>query len=666
MKYKHFFSLHSPLFSLMAVALLATVLLSACSKEEDNTPSMADKDRMEDLIDKNIEKIVQFRDNYGTYILYDFDQNLDFAYQFEQAANWTDAELTRIDANEAATAVDALYSDLFACYSDEYKKEYYPRKILLVEDIQSASELGLSVPEQEHHTAVANINSATLAGLGKTLTANGGTTIDASHLKEMHRALLTDYLVKGRGVFPVEENYLSLSEKYYSALMDPNRKNASQLVRNDPDFFYNHGFFFPEEDESTYFPSAEDDIIAFIRTMITMDKALADTLMDKPLMADKMHLITAGLQAMGVDVIGINPWAEQFLLMEHIQPATMYANDVVTDSPEANMDVTIIRGSHKLSHLVVNVNGDDVQDIDLTAYDKMRVLLPIHFTGLSKGINAVKLSLYEEGRERATILTTGINRASMDKVAGFKINCSNDTTDVYRKIKMSYGSDEVLHTDGKGIVYDANLTTISFEKHGWMDESRYEHDYTYMGWKIKKDANGRVITIQELEGSFNSTNSDLIYKTTKTYNLTYNAEGELSAVNQIGGGKFGAIVTDVVYENGRIVSFKYDGKEYVPQYATVNGVTTRIDVMDSKLTGRRFGFKGTEDLNFYYMPELPAVFPGSVAEIPLQLFYSQYLFESIDGVWNDGWHTVTSSGAMARQAYVTLDGAKWTFTLALE
>ena len=44
-------------------------IAGACNDSEDTTPSMADKDRLEMLIDQSNTDIVDFKQKYGTYIL---------------------------------------------------------------------------------------------------------------------------------------------------------------------------------------------------------------------------------------------------------------------------------------------------------------------------------------------------------------------------------------------------------------------------------------------------------------------------------------------------------------------------------------------------------------------------------------------------------------------
>lgn len=638
--------------TLSLCTLVAAILMVACSDKEDNSPSFADKDRLEALIDTDIAKIKEFRDKYGTYILYNFDKTLDFAYQFEQASTWNSATLTMMGKEEARTAVDALCDNVFNCYSDDYKKKFFPRKLLLVNDIQSSNELGLSLPVEGRHIAVANINSVTF----------NAASVSPLTVGEYHRALLTDYLVKARGEYPVEDAYFAYSQKEYSALMDGSRKNVRQLLAENPEFFYDHGFFIPEDDESTYFPSAEDDVIAYIQNMINMDKEFADMLLERPVMADKMHLITTGLVALGVDVKTINPWAEQFLTMEYIQPAVVYGEDVVTATDEATMKITIIQGSMPLDYLAVTVNGE-TQNIDLTTYDRMRIVIPIQLKGLQKGQNVVTLQLYLQGISKPGVTTTAnATYANMDNIQKFKIDKEDERDEMYRTIAISVG-------DGYPVSereVNPNLTTISFEKHGWVDRYFMENDCDYRAWKLYKE-NGMVTKIMAYERGFNENYTAIEYKLTDTYEFEYNEDNELLRVTQTpADGTPAVIVDDVTYIAGKITRYSYNGKPYEPVYASANGATTRVDCLDENMSGLCFGFDGTESLNPYFIEGLPAVIPGYVAEMPLQLLYSRYIFNSLGNIWTTGWETIKEGTSMAKQATITINDETWTFTFALK
>ena len=116
---------------LFVYMLVGACCFFACSEDEDTTPSLKDTDRLEELIDKSNKTIMDFKEKYGTYILYQFDQLLDFAYQFDQAASWRAAELTYLEKEEVVGAVDFLINRFMACYGDSVKVNYLPRKVLM-------------------------------------------------------------------------------------------------------------------------------------------------------------------------------------------------------------------------------------------------------------------------------------------------------------------------------------------------------------------------------------------------------------------------------------------------------------------------------------------------------------------------------------------------------
>ena len=645
---------------LSLLILLVSVL--SCAEKEDTTPSLADTDRLESLLDKTIPSVVSFKEKHGTYILYNFDKTLDFAYQFEQSSNWEKAALTPITHDDAVAAMPLLEQHVFACYSDAYKDRFFPRKLLLVSDIASANELGLSQHVGGHHAAVANINSVTFGQMDKAtlgrLLADEELLERACH--EMHRALLADYLVKARGQYPVADEFIALSQQDYASLMDSRRRTAAQLVAEDEDFFYDRGFFFPEEDESTYFPSAETDIVDYLRHLIGMNEDEAELLFDKPLMASKMHLLAVGLQEMGVDVMQVNPNLEAFLTMEAVQPALLFAEDVVTDNPKATMQVTILRGSHTPLRLEAEMQGQVVQRIDLTPYDRMRFTVQVELDGLVKGANAITLKLYEEGRQKPVVLETAVSYATMDQVIGLNIKSSADQEEVYRRLKVSVGNGGDVDKEE-----NPNLTTLAFEKHGWLDRYFMEQEAEYRYWKVYKE-DDRVKTIMAyLQDGFNEDYTAPLYRHTGTYEFLYNDNGELTGLTYTDANqKTETLVKDVVYLGGRMVRYTYQDRIYEPAYATVDGVTARVDCLDAQMKGQLFGFDGTEDLNPYYMPELPAVIPGSISEVPLQLLYSKYLFKSLGQTWNGGWTRNLDDKTNA--AEVTLDGITWTFRFKLK
>lgn len=297
---------------LLTILSLCCLAFVACSDDDDTRPSHADKDRLETLINTDDERILQFRDDYGTYILSDFDHLLDFAYQFEQAQAWRNATIERLSTEEASTAVGFLCDNIFSAYSDAYKKAYFPRKLLIVKSLKGAA-LGASQPAADgFHTAVANLNSVTVSRLSAAdITAMQS---DASRMADfrqrVHTAIIASYLIGARSEYFVDDAYYDLCESYYSSLMTPQRTQAGKLGE---DFFYDRGFFFPDDDESTYFVNSVDDLTAYTTHLICMDQATHDIVTGHVTMERKMKIVAQRLKALGVDVAAINPLAADFL-----------------------------------------------------------------------------------------------------------------------------------------------------------------------------------------------------------------------------------------------------------------------------------------------------------------------------------------------------------------
>ncbi len=281
----------------------------ACSDNEDTTPSMADTDRLENLLDKSNTDILSFKEKYGTYILYEFNDLLDFAYQFEEAKAWRSATITKLDKTDVPAAISFLKANFLNCYTENVITNYFPRKLLICSQIYGET-LGVSeVSKVGYHQAVANINSMTIAGLDAN-TLNGLNGIQkADYIRQLHFIYLAGYLVNARGNYYPNSVFFDYCATLYNSLMNTDRLQA----KNFPDaFFYEKGFF-RLDDEETYYGSAEEDLINFTKNLILMDQTLHDTLLQYELMTKKMQLVAKGLKDLGVQVELINPLIADFL-----------------------------------------------------------------------------------------------------------------------------------------------------------------------------------------------------------------------------------------------------------------------------------------------------------------------------------------------------------------
>lgn len=619
--------------------------LSGCKEKEDTTPSLADKDRMESLLDTSLPSVMNFRDKYGTYLLYDFDQNLDFAYQFEEAANWQQATIERLNRQEASDAADYLISKFFSCYSDEFKTKYLPRKILLVKSLK-AKTLGLSEPDANgFHPAAANINSMTIA-LDKDKVSQMSSEEEQNYLRQLHTVLLANYLISTRSEYPVGDAYLAHSQSHYASLMEEHRTQARHL----PDqFFLDRGFFRPADDESTYFISAEEDMIEFTRRLIQMNEALQDSLADYPVMESKLGLIANGLKQMGIDIVAINPLAKYYLeIGETSVPPTLSVNEVITPKSEAEFTFTILRGSRNLAQAEVYVNGKLQHQLDLSEEAMAaRISKTVLLTDLHPDGNPIEVRLYEEGRPRPSALA---NCMAYFVSKAIYMHIENSLGEKYRLHVYDYD-----YTEGSN---SKDVSSIRFRKIATeVDMNTGIDNGEQRFWVIHKEDGlvKRIVVKKEVVDFENLKNS---YEPQYTYEFQYNDKDELTAVTKDGK----TLADGFTYTAGLLMSYNYNGKPYKPAYDTSVSPALRLDCLDENLSGHCFKYKGGEMLNYFYQPTLPAIIPGTEAGVPLQLLYSKYLFTELTGVWSNKWLLEGNTN----MTEVTLGDVTWTYNFVLQ
>lgn len=279
-------------------------ILEACEESEDVTPSMADKDRLETLLDRSIPDLVSFKEKYGTYILYDFDQLKDFAYQFEAGDGWRKAKLTMLEQGEVQQAYDFLEEQFFASYQDSIIEKYFPRKFLICSKIQSTSVLGISTAVNGFHTVVTNINSFTVAGLDRA-TLNGlNATTHPAYIRQLHYMYLAGYLVNVRRNVFVNDKFFDPCEKLYGEKID-----RTGIL--DEDYFMRRGFFYVDKDVH-YYPQQIEDLQIFVREAILMDADRKEIINAHSVIRNKIQYVVRSLIEMGVDMVKINPLLDSY------------------------------------------------------------------------------------------------------------------------------------------------------------------------------------------------------------------------------------------------------------------------------------------------------------------------------------------------------------------
>lgn len=273
------------------------------------TPSMKDRDRLDTLIDKSNPEIMAFKEKFGTYILYRFDQLLDFAYQFDEAVAWREAKLTYLEKEDVAGAVSFLQQYFLGRYGDSLKMNFFPRKLLICSKI-NARTLGLSSSGDAkvfYHDAVTNMNSFTISGLDRKSLSEMDADRQEQYIRQIHYIYLAGYLVDVRREVFVENVFFDAGSKLYGTKID--RKEG---VEFDDEYFMSKGFFHVKNDVN-YYPQQLEDLMIFIKNLVFMDQPLHDAVKAKSVMRIKMQYVARGLKSMGVDISAINPLVKDFL-----------------------------------------------------------------------------------------------------------------------------------------------------------------------------------------------------------------------------------------------------------------------------------------------------------------------------------------------------------------
>lgn len=305
---------------------------------------------------------------------------------------------------------------------------------------------------------------------------------------------------------------------------------------------------------------------------------------------------------------------------------------IATMSDNANMNLTISRGVKKLSSAKVYLNDALVKEIDLTskASDK-KIYEKVSLTGLNTGKNPVKVEVYDTESSSSAALTKEIDALRLNKLAANKITMNYAT---------GYSADIESLESG-------NMLTL-------ICEDGENGIYTYEYWTFSyNESNSMVSEISQyiiIDNQAEMTQSEENH----SYTFSYNEYSELTSVSYDGT----EIVTDVVYSEDGISSYKYNGTEYTAQYT--NGV--RVDCLDANMSGKKFIYnEESDEANPLYIANLPAIIPSTVSGYPVQALYSPYLFSGFEGGTTWDWTNDTEyiSGYTLKSTSFTTDDAMY-------
>ena len=124
------------------IYLLAIILGITACEEDDLTPSMADEDRLPELLDLSKPLVKEFKEKYDVNILYSYDDTLDFKFGMTPSgttSQWGNIKIIHLDSMEVVDyALEKLDEMVLTYMNDDFRK-ILPHKILLADIVSSLS-----------------------------------------------------------------------------------------------------------------------------------------------------------------------------------------------------------------------------------------------------------------------------------------------------------------------------------------------------------------------------------------------------------------------------------------------------------------------------------------------------------------------------------------------
>ena len=124
------------------IYLLAIILGITACEEDDLTPSMADEDRLPELLDLSKPLVKEFKEKYDVNILYSYDDTLDFKFGMTPSgttSQWGNIKIIHLDSMEVVDyALEKLDEMVLTYMNDDFRK-ILPHTILLADIVSSLS-----------------------------------------------------------------------------------------------------------------------------------------------------------------------------------------------------------------------------------------------------------------------------------------------------------------------------------------------------------------------------------------------------------------------------------------------------------------------------------------------------------------------------------------------
>ena len=329
---------------LLLIAILFSVGFISCD-EENISPSYADEDRIEELLDMSKPLVKEYKERYGINILYKFNDTLDFKFGFYTTSvnpHWQNVTIHHLDSVEAVDfALEQLDAMVFAYFMDEFKQRL-PRKLLLADIVETGSinpdnlMSESDVEEEGTVTVIANEYSYLLAFNKKSMES-----FSEARLKDLRDVKLYHLISYVMNKYDL---YQKIPEEFYSEVNYLHGESVDSIAAQEDELpvgagpyrnYYTSEWYMglgmaltmhsPNKSASSsfdlrlrignslYFPDRERDFRNFLCVMIFTDEDdLRKYYLPSVLFCDRMRVAVRLLQDWGVDILKINPALEMF------------------------------------------------------------------------------------------------------------------------------------------------------------------------------------------------------------------------------------------------------------------------------------------------------------------------------------------------------------------
>lgn len=282
--------------------ILGILLLSSCYDHENIKGEMPlPKYEVADSDDPFDHYIFEFHQKHGVYILYDY-QDIDYKWNISTLLNVTLRK--QADRESLLQGIHYMEKVFFNDYTDDFKKKYFPFKVLLADSIATSVKGGV------------NKDAAAEAGLsfmaiGKIRPGVQDIPADSLlHLKGQVQATYWSHFLLSNEILQLPEAFWKISGEYYGV----NLKNVDNNSSLKPDEINTKKYGFWDrsrgEDSGVRYCMAPDkvmDIYQFIQMITTHTAEEMEALMaDYDKLKDKYHLLVNHLhENFGIDIQAI-------------------------------------------------------------------------------------------------------------------------------------------------------------------------------------------------------------------------------------------------------------------------------------------------------------------------------------------------------------------------